>query len=298
MLKHNITLEKEPKRVVVMGAGGFVGASLVKKLQENNIPFLALTEKNMNLFDANASDRLANILNSDDTLIVISAIAPCKNNEMLLQNISMMKAVCGAIEKQQPKHTVYLSSDAVYADSPHPLKETSNAEPDSLHGIMHLTREVMIKQVCNSPLAIVRPSLIYGAEDTHNGYGPNQFLRLAFANEPISLFGEGEERRDHVYIDDVANIIKLIIQYQSKGIINIATGNVISFREIAEKVSMHFNPETIIKTKTRVGLMPHNGYRPFDPSASLKSFPQFKYTTLEDGLKKSYLGFKAKQNQN
>ena len=288
MLKHNASAKRIPKRVVVMGAGGFIGASLVKALKASKIHFLALTSEKLNLFDSDASDRLADILNSDDTLIVISAIAPCKNNEMLFQNILMMKAVCEAIEKQQPKHLIYLSSDAVYADSADPLTETSSAEPGSLHGVMHLSREIMLKQVCNVPMAILRPSLIYGAEDTHNGYGPNQFLRVALAGKEITLFGEGEEQRDHVYIEDVVNILLLVILYCSEGVINVATGSVVSFRKIAQMVSEYFNPNIIINTIPRVGPMPHNGYRPFDPVACLTAFPEFSYTTFANGLEKTF----------
>ena len=183
-----------------------------------------------------------------------------------------------------------MSSDAVYADSSDPLTETSSAEPGSLHGIMHLSREIMLKQVCTVPMAVLRPSLIYGAEDTHNGYGPNQFLRLALAGKEITLFGEGEEQRDHVYIEDVVNILLLVILYCSEGVINVATGSVVSFREIAQMVSEYFNPNIIINTIPRVGPMPHNGYRPFDPSSCLTAFPKFNYTTFANGLE---ITFKA-----
>ncbi len=288
MLKHCVSTKTIPKRIVVMGAGGFIGASLVKTLKSSNIPFIALTKKNMNLLDSKASDRLADILNADDTLVVISAIAPCKNNEMLLQNISMMKTVCEAIERKQPKHLIYLSSDAVYADSPNPLTENSSAEPGSLHGVMHLSREIMLKQVCTAPMVILRPSLIYGSEDTHNGYGPNLFLRLAVADKDISLFGEGEEQRDHVYVEDVVKIFLLVILHRSEGVVNVATGSVVSFKRVAEIVSKLFIPHITIKTKPRAGPMPHNGYRPFDPSVSLTTFPEFSYTSLADGLEKTF----------
>jgi nucleoside-diphosphate-sugar epimerase len=297
MLKHNASTKIIPERVVVMGAGGFIGASLINSLKLNKIPSLALSSGNLNLLDSDAPGRLADILNSDDTLVVISAIAPCKNNEMLLQNISMMKAVCEAIEKQQPKHLIYLSSDAVYADSPDSLTETSSAEPGSLHGVMHLCREIMLKQVCAVPMAVLRPSLIYGAEDTHNGYGPNQFLRLALADKEITLFGQGEEQRDHVLVDDVISLLQLIILHRSEGVSNAATGTVVSFRRVAEIVSEFFIPQTIINTIPRMGPMPHNGYRPFDPSACLTAFPEFSYTTLADGLEKTYKALAIEQNK-
>ena len=148
----------------------------------------------------------------------------------------------------------------------------------------------MLKQVCNVPMAILRPSLIYGAEDTHNGYGPNQFLRLALAGKGITLFGEGEEQRDHVYVEDVVNILLLVILHCSEGVINVATGSVVSFWKIAQMVSEYFNPNIIINTIPRVGPMPHNGYRPFDPSSCLTAFPEFNYTTFANGLE---LTFKA-----
>ena len=55
------------------------------------------------------------------------------------------------------------------------------------------------KQNINS---ILRPTLIYGEGDPHNGYGPNKFMRLAKKNEDILLFGKGEELRDHININE------------------------------------------------------------------------------------------------
>src|SRR5256885_1405531 len=75
-----------------------------------------------------------------------------------------------------------------------------------------------------APLAILRPTLLYGAEDPHNGYGPNRFRRLANAGADITLFGEGEERRDHVLIDDLAEIVLRVLKRRSTGTLNIATG--------------------------------------------------------------------------
>ena len=290
MLEHLAVNTMFPARVVIMGAGGFVGSSIKDHIEKAGMHVLGLTEQSLDLLDMNASQRLADLLRPNDTLVVVSAIAPCKNNTMLLKNIIMMEAVCSAIEKVPPLHVIYFSSDAVYADDTKPLTESSCAEPSSLHGVMHLAREVMLKQVCNMPLAILRPSLIYGAADTHNGYGPNQFCSLAAAGKDIVLFGDGEERRDHVYIDDVAEIVRLVIAHKSKGILNIATGNAISFKEIAEIVASHFSPSPAIKTSPRKGPMPHKGYRPFDITACRDAFPYFRYTSLTEGLAKAHYG--------
>ena len=286
MLKHNLEYPVIPPRVVVMGAGGFIGSSLVKFLLKKDILHVALTSSDVNLLDAEAANKLIDIIQPEDTLVVISAIAPCKDNQMLLKNIAMMVPVCEAIEKSPPNHVIYISSDAVYADDTRPLAENSCAEPASLHGVMHLAREVMLKQVCGMPLTVLRPSLIYGAGDTHNGYGPNQFYRLAIEGKSIVLFGEGEEQRDHVHIDDVIEILNLVITHKCSGVLNVATGTTTSFRDIAQMVSAHFNSQIPIKTTPRKGAMPHGGYRPFDIAACENAFPGFSYLPLEDGLKR------------
>ena len=286
MLKHNAEYPVIPQRVVVMGAGGFIGAALVRLLSKRNIPLVALTSSKLNLLNNDATSRLIDIIKPEDTLVVISAIAPCKDNQMLIKNISMMASVCAAIEKSPPAHVIYISSDAVYADDTKPLAENSCAEPTSLHGVMHLAREVMLKQVCKMPLAILRPTLVYGAGDTHNGYGPNQFYRLAVEGKCILLFGEGEEQRDHVHIEDVIEIISLVISHGSSGVLNVATGIVTSFRDIAQMVAVQFNPPTDINTAPRKGPMPHNGYRPFDIAACRDAFPEFNYLSLKEGMKR------------
>jgi nucleoside-diphosphate-sugar epimerase len=101
---------------------------------------------------------------------------------------------------------VNISSDDIYADSATPLTQASVKAPESLHGVLHLAREIMFASEIKTPLAMLRATLIYGAADPHTGFRPNRFLRLAAAGEPITLFGKGEERRDHVLIDDVAEL--------------------------------------------------------------------------------------------
>src|SRR5258708_2207413 len=138
-----------------------------------------------------------------------------------------------------------------------------------------------------APLANLGPTLIYGASDPHNGYGPNRFRRLAEEGKDIVLFGEGEERRDHVYVDDVAELILKALQHRSVGALNIATGEVHSFLQIARLTAELSGQEIAIKTSPRVGPMPHNGYRPFDNAKCSQGFPEIRFTPLADGLPKA-----------
>jgi UDP-glucose 4-epimerase len=288
MLKHLNKIPVKPSRVVILGSGGFVGGATLKRLKKEGVSVLALARTDLDLLSTGAGDKLATLLKADDALVVISAKAPVKNNAMLLDNIAMMKSVCDALEKQTVAHVVYFSSDAVYADSPDALDETSSAQPASLHGVMHLAREVMLANTCTMPLAVLRPTLIYGLADPHNGYGPNRFRRLAAEGQEIVLFGNGEERRDHVLVDDVAELCVQTLLHKSEGVLNVTSGAVTSFKEIAEKVVALFEKPVAIKGSPRVGEMPHNGYRPFDPKATCAAFPDFKYTSIDAGLEKTH----------
>src|SRR5262249_4462200 len=156
-------------------------------------------------------------------------------------------------------------SDAIYGDADTPLDEASAAAPSSLHGVMHLAREVVLKDAAGpAPFASLRPTLIYGEADPHDGSGPNRFPRPAAGGRGSVLFGEGEERRDHVLIDDVAELALRILMHRSRGVLNAATGTVVSFREAAERIAALAPVSIAITSSPRSGPMPHNGYRAFD----------------------------------
>jgi nucleoside-diphosphate-sugar epimerase len=284
MLKHLNDKDQKPARVVVIGAAGFVGGAITARMERDGVPVLRLARKEIDLLAPDAAAKLKALLQPSDAVVAASAKAPVKDSGMLVDNMVMARALVQAIAQANPAHVVNISSDAVYADSDRPLTESSCAEPGSLHGAMHLAREVMFRSEVKSPLAILRPSLLYGAADPHNGYGPNRFRRLAAKGEDITLFGNGEERRDHVFIDDVAELAARVLYRRSTGVLNIATGEVHSFMDIA-RTFQAANPKIAIKPTPRSGPMPHNGYRPFDTAACRQAFPDFRYTPLEQGLK-------------
>ena len=285
MLKHLHKNPVSPSRVVILGAGGFVSSAAQRRIEDMGIPVLALTQVDIDLTNPDAGSKLAGILKTEDSVFFVAAKAPVKTDAMLIENLKMAESVCFALKQIPVNHVVYISSDAVYADSNSPLTESSCAQPGSLHGVMHLAREVMLSNAYSGPLCFLRPTLIYGQDDPHNGYGPNRFLRLAEKGEEIVLFGEGEEQRDHVWIEDVAEIVCRILQHRSIGILNLATGQVYSFLEVAEMVVSLSTKGSKIKVTPRIGAMPHNGFRPFNSRSTTLAFPDFHYKLLPEGLR-------------
>ncbi len=288
MLTHLNETPVSPKRVVVIGAGGFVGGAIAARLAAASVATLAVDRKTVDLLDPDADRVLRRLIEPGDAVVAVSAIAPCRTTRMLADNLALVAALSRALQDAPLSHLVNISSDAVYADGPLPLSEQSPMAPTSLHGAMHLARELAFAQDLAVPMAMLRPTLIYGADDPHNGYGPNRFCRQVAAGQDIALFGEGEERRDHVWVDDVAEIAARVLFHRSTGALNLATGTVVSFREIAEHARDLVGHPVAITGTPRSGPMPHGGYRPFATDAARAAFPDFSWTPLADGLRRAF----------
>ena len=284
MLNNNKLLKIIPKRIVIIGSNGFVGSHVLDLIKLQQIPILEISRSTLDLSREDASQLLKCILEKDDVLLIAAANAPVKNNDMLIDNINMMKNIIDALEEIKLKRVIYVSSDAVYSDIKKPMNEESPTEPSSLHGIMHFTREIMLKNIHDVNLSILRPTLIYGYKDPHNGYGPNQFFKLASEGKKIILFGSGEEQRDHVCIYDVAEIIKNIILSNHQGVLNIASGKIITFKKIADIINKLYSSKIGVMETIRNGKMPHDGYRSFNIQKIADFFPHYKMKSIEKGF--------------
>lgn len=289
MLKHLNVMPTEPKRVVVIGTNGFVGSSISRELKNNGINTFGVDRTMVDLLDTSASARLKSYLADGDSVVFVSAIAPAKNTVQFFDNIKMAKNSIDALSEFHLSHFVYLSSDAVYADDANPVIEESPLAPTTLHGMMHAARELMFRTEIDAPFATLRPTLIYGARDPHSGYGPNRFRRQAVSNGEIPLFGEGEEKRDHVAVEDVARLIARIVVNRSTGALNAATGHAVSFYDIATLVAENFKSNVSVVKQPRTGPRPHLLHRFFNITGCYRAFPDFQFESLADGLKRVHL---------
>jgi Nucleoside-diphosphate-sugar epimerases len=190
-------------RIVIIGSSGIISSNLQKKFIKSNYKFITLGRNKINLKKKNSYKLLNKKVKNEDIIIFISAEAPAKNIQMFLNNIMICNNICRALKNKSFSKLIYISSDAVYSDIKGKINEKTKTFPGSIHGMMHLTREIQLKINFDNKICILRPTLIYGPGDTHSGYGPNKFLKLAKKNQDIILFGKGEEKRDHIYIDDL-----------------------------------------------------------------------------------------------
>jgi nucleoside-diphosphate-sugar epimerase len=270
VIVHGEAEPRKPARVVLLGARGFIAGALQRGLRARGFNALALGSSEIDLTRASATEALA-------------ALTPDKGRDIatLMKNLAMMQHLCAALERTPCAHLVYFSSDAVYPFTAGRVTEETPASPQDLYGAMHLARELMARSLTKIALLVLRPTLVYGAEDTHNAYGPNRFRRSAEKEGRIQLFGEGEETRDHIHVDDVAAITLRCLERRSTGVLNVATGVSTSFRQVADLVARRLSQPVQILGAPRANPITHRHY---DITTLLKAFPDFRFVGTEDGV--------------
>lgn len=291
MLRHHHASAVKPERVLILGASGFVARDLVRHLSEEKIEYRAIASSEIDLLLPQSVAQLQSAIHEGDAVIVTSGLTPDKGKDVgtLMKNLAMAQHLAAALETVPCAHLVYVSSDAVYDWREGLVRETSVRQPTDLYGLMHIAREQIMTFVAAKtkiPFCIFCPCAIYGAGDTHNSYGPNRFLRRAIEDRTITLFGRGEEIRDHIYIQDVSRLLALCVLHRSSGIINAASGNAVTFHDVASRIAKLASPEAKIEYVARGGPVTH---RHFDVTQRIKAFPLFAPMPLKDGLAASFL---------
>lgn len=290
MLEHHQVTPTKPRRVLILGASGFVARDLVRSLAEEQIEHRAIGSDAIDLTAPESVAQLQAEIRGDDALVITSGLTPEKGKDVatLMKNLAMGQHLAAALETNPCSHIIYISSDAVYAWRESLLRESSVRQPSDLYSLMHIAREQMLGLTAAKAkilFCIFCPCGIYGARDTHNAYGPTRFLRAAIKDRKISIFGRGEETRDHVYIEDVTRLLSLCLLYRSAGIINGVSGEAVTFLDLATRIATLAGPGVEIESLPRGGPITH---RRFDVTQRIKAFPLFRPTPLDVGLAETF----------
>lgn len=212
---------------LVLGSSGHLGAAICSFSGAQTVSRL---KDNSSIAGASLSRKL------DGRAVVVAASqvpVPHDGHPSFLANLKILNPLLDA----SPEYVCYLSSDAVYPFD-REVTETTELGPSTAYARMHLMRERALIDHFEQRLLIVRLSQVYGAGDRHNAYGPMQMLRAAISRGKITLFGQGEERRDHIYVDDAAQAIVALLKKRHTGLVNVAFGHSVTFAEICRTVSL------------------------------------------------------------
>ena len=131
------------------------------------------------------------------------------------------------------------------------------------------------------PCLVLRTGPVYGPGNRNDSYGPDRFLRTAARYGVITLFGQGEEVRHHLFAADLARAVRHLATFGVTGVIHVAPAVGASFRQVAETVRALVGPQVRIDEQPRQVAIRHRVHVPEKLRALL---PQFTCTPLEIGL--------------
>ena len=281
------------QRAIIFGHNGFIGSNLEKYLR-NQTPEIELFGKSYPPFDlTNEKDAssLEHLFDKNTTVIMLSALKKehGDNIENFSKNIEMVKNLCNIIEKNPIKHFIFFSSAAVYGEDINNTNITEDTQifPTSYYGMAKYTSERLLSKTVNKQkgmdLTILRPPVIYGPGD-QPCYGPSGFIKSFLNEEKITLWGDGTEMREFIFIGDVVNFVHKLIFQPYNGVINFASGNSHSFTEILELISSitKLNVEINSKKRTKEKVDHH-----FNNELIHRLFPKLTFTPIKEGIEKT-----------
>jgi nucleoside-diphosphate-sugar epimerase len=161
------------------------------------------------------------------------------------------------------EHFIYFSSSTVYGNfSSDTVTEETLCEPLGIYAALKYAGEKLViayNQVFDLPYTIIRPSALYGERCVSRRVG-QIFIENALGGAKLRLDGDGQEKLDFTYIEDLVDGICLVMQNQASHnqIFNLTYGSARSISDLVEIVREHF-PHVEIESVERDNLMPIRG---------------------------------------
>ena len=254
--------------VLVTGGAGFIGSHIVEKLVE--------LQAKVTVIDNLSTGSLENLKNVKDKITFIkgditdfqTCLQATKDKSVIFHlaafisvpesvknpdkcydiNIEGTKNLLKAAATNQVERFVFTSSSAVYGSRDDRCKEGDTAQPESPYGFSKLMGEMWCKEYCQSfglKTVCLRYFNVYGPRQSDTGgYAAvvAKFKSLMAQNKPLTIFGDGNQTRDYIPVQDVAMAnIKLGMMPNLTGdIYNIATGKSINLFELIEILKSDF----------------------------------------------------------
>lgn len=184
------------------------------------------------------------------------------------------------------EHFIFLSSSMVYGnfrteevDEEHPL------EPIGIYGALKVGGEKIViayQQVFDLPYTIIRPSALYGPRCVSRRVG-QVFIENALRGAPLRMEGDGSEKLDFTYIDDLVHGIELVIRHPAarNQIFNMTYGQARTIRDLVGIIERHF-PGLCIEQVARDDLRPFRGTLSVGKARAMLGYAPG--SPLEDGL--------------
>lgn len=281
--------------VFILGQSGFIGSHLKAYIGETQRPLDGCGFEELDLTGDGAWQELASRLTCDTRLVVLAGVKRQMGDSFgaFESNMKIAISVARAIEKSRPARVVFFSSAAVYGEEVHniAIREQTVVNPVSFYGIAKFASERLLANAASLggvSLALLRPPLIYGPGDTSNSYGPAGFCSAAAQGRKTTLWGDGTELREFLYVQDCCRLVVELLDSSYEGVLNPVSGKSYSFREVIASIEKVSERKMALIEKSRTKMKVDNA---FDPTLLKSVFPKFCFTELEEGLRATFQSY-------
>jgi UDP-glucose 4-epimerase len=258
---------------LVTGAAGFIGSHVVDLLIADGHTVVALDDlsggfaDNVNppaiFMEASCNDhqKLAEIFEeyTFDYVFHLAAYA-AEGLSHFIKRFNYTNNVIGSVNlineavKHDVKRFIFTSSIAVYGSNQLPMREEMTPQPEDSYGIAKYAVELELKathEMFGLDYVILRPHNVYGERQNTGDIYRNVigiFMNRILSGEPLTIFGDGEQKRAFSYISDVAPIIAKSATHDDarNEIFNVGAETVYTINELAKAVMQSMDSVVVI----------------------------------------------------
>lgn len=193
---------------------------------------------------------------------------------------------------------VFASSAAVYGNNKEiPLNEKSMCAPFSPYGINKKLGEYYCQkwnEIYQLDTLIFRFSNVYGPRQGSKGEGGviSIFTENVLNNKVLSIFGDGTQTRDFIYVEDVAEAIFRAVASDVSGLMNLSTNTEISINQLVDLYKDITEIEGVVYKEARKGDIQFSRLDNRKVKQEVDWIPKY---SIEEGLRKTYEWFKNQQ---
>jgi len=232
-------------------------------------------------------------------LAALPSVAMSIENPELVNKVNVegtIKVLLAAREAGVEK-VVVASSTAVYGDALKlPVREDEPCRPLSPYAVSKAACEgyaEVLGRLEGLPVLCLRYFNVYGPRQSPAGeYAAviPRFITAALEGRPLVIYGDGEQTRDFVFVEDVVEANLLAMTSSAVGVLNIASGRAISINELARKiVELTSSASEIVHVEAREGEIRHSVADISKARRELGFEPSY---SIEGGLKKTIQWFR------
>lgn len=232
--------------VLLLGGNGFIGRALDKRLRQDEVSVFVVGRQN--------EETLAQVLTQCSTVVhLASATTPGSSASLAsleLANLGLSLRLLELMQANPETHLIFFSSGGtVYGDPDQlPVTENSPIAPLSNHGAGKAAQEAFCEafRAKGHAVTILRPSNAYGpGQSMRHGFGlVRTVLEHARCGTSIEIWGDGENVRDYIYIDDVVEATtRLIARPIDSGTYNLGSGVGYSINQVRDIAAAIYKKE-------------------------------------------------------